>query len=281
MTEREDCARQTSIQRVLAKEVGRWRSRQGLSIRELAEKAHFKHSYVGRVERGEQMPSEKLAECLDVALETGGTFSDILDAALAGTIQEYSRKSAAQEAKAERIQVARSSTVPALLQTPDYARALYRVDDPKAPTEEVERDVADRMDRKKVLEREDPPLYWAIMDEAVLKRPIGGTSTMLGQLSHILKASENRRITIQIVPFESGEYAMMGGSLTLLTSPSGLTVAYVESFGSGELVESAKRVVQLTHRFDSVRRLALSEPESLEMVKKYLEAYRGKESQAQ
>ena len=66
---------------------------------------------------------------------------------------------------------------------------------------------------------------------------------------------------------------MLGGSLTLITKPNGATIAYVESFGSGELVESTKRVVQLTQQFDSVRQLALPEPASTDLIKRYLEEY--------
>ncbi|WP_418952420.1 Scr1 family TA system antitoxin-like transcriptional regulator [Streptomyces albireticuli] len=65
-----------------------------------------------------------------------------------------------------------------------------------------------------------------------------------------------------------------GGSLTFLTAPNGVTLAYVESFGSGELVESPKRVVELLQRYDAVRGLALPECESMELVRKYLEEYR-------
>lgn len=76
-----------------------------------------------------------------------------------------------------------------------------------------------------------------------------------------------------MLPFKRGEYWMLGGSLMLLTAPNGATLAYVESFGSGELVESPKRVVELSQRFDTVRGLALSERESLELIREYLEGY--------
>lgn len=273
MAEREDDER-LAIQRVLGNEVQRWRIRKGWSLRELGEKAKFDHTYIGRVERGEQLPSPNMALGLDTALGTGGTFSEMLEAIQAGSAQNYLPKAAAREARAERIQVFTSSTVPSLLQTEGYARAMFRTEHQKDPGNEIEAAVAARLERKRVFSRDEPPLYEAIMDEAVLRRPVGGRADMATQLAHILKVAEEPDIMTQVVPFEHGEYWMLGGSLTLITAPNGSTVTYVESFGSGELVESIKRVVRLTARLDTVRRLALPEYESLELVKGYLEEYR-------
>ncbi|MFF2805788.1 Scr1 family TA system antitoxin-like transcriptional regulator [Streptomyces sp. NPDC058000] len=273
MAEREDDERLT-LPKVLGNELKRNRERRGWSLRDLKDQTTFDHAYLGRVERGEQLPSEKMVCALDELFKTGGTLADILEVIRAGATQAYVQRAAEQESKAERIQVFTSSTIPALMQTEDYARAFIRTERPKAPIGDITEAVEARLGRKRVFDRQDPPPYWGIMDEAALKRPMGSQQVMAAQLTHILKAVEGPNVTIQVMPFDRGEYWMLGGSLTLITKANGATIAYVESFGSGELVESTKRVVQLTQQFDSVRRLALSEPESLELIKKYLEEYR-------
>lgn len=251
------------------------RNRTGLSLRDLADEAKYGHTNIHRAETGAQLPSDSLMGILDKRYDMGGTLVNLLEAVRGGSIQEYGKKAAAREAKAERIQVATSSTIPSLLQTPDYARALYRAQHPKAPSKYVDQLATDRMKRKEVFNREEAPDYWAIMDESALRRPIGGKATMADQLAHVLTFAEKQDFTIQVLPFERGEYWMLGGSLTLLTGANGSTIAYVESFGSGELVEATKRVIELTKQFDLTRSLAMPETESLDLVRNYMEEYRG------
>jgi len=255
-------------------EVRRWRERNGWSLRDLAARIPIDHNYIARVESGKQLPSDKLAKSLDRVFGTGGTISDLLGAIKAGTQQDYVEKGAVRELQAERIQVFTSSTIPTLLQTDDYARSFISLERPKSPGSTIDQAVSFRMARKRVFEREDPPSYCAVMDESALARPIGGESAMVDQILHIIKMAEKQDFSVQVIPFNHGGYWMLGGSLTLLTESSGSTIAYVESFGSGELVESTKRVVRLAEQFDSARHLALNESESLDLARKYLEEYR-------
>ncbi|WNI15348.1 helix-turn-helix domain-containing protein [Actinacidiphila sp. ITFR-21] len=272
MAERDDDERLT-LSRVLGNELRRRREARGWSLRDLKDLTTFDHAYLGRVERGLQIPSERLVRILDEKLGTGGTFGDLLELISGGTIQEYQRKGVEREASAERIQVFASSSIPALLQTQEYARARIGAERPKAPGPVLDAAVLRRMDRKLVFRRGEPPPYWAVMDEAALKRPVGSPAVMADQMAAVLRAAENPDVTVQVVPFEAGDYWMLGGSLTLLTTPPGATIAYVESFGSGELVESTKRVVELAQHFDRTCTLALNEEASLELVQRYWEEY--------
>ncbi|UGY93405.1 helix-turn-helix domain-containing protein [Streptomyces gobiensis] len=273
MTERDQDDKLTARQ-VLGSMLRHLRERAGLSLRDLAAETTYSYSYLGRAETGDQLPSDALVKALDTRFEMGGTLVEMLDLAREGSVQEYGRKAAAREMKAERIQVCSSSRVPGLLQTEDYARAMFRTTRPKAPPEYFSAAVADRMQRQRVFTREEPPPYWAIMDEAVLARAVGGSEVMAAQLAHIVKTAENPDLTIQVIPYSHGAYQMLGGSLTLLTAPSGSTIAYVEGFATGELVESPKRVVELTQHFDMARGIALPECESLALIQDYAEGYR-------
>ncbi|MBX6383033.1 MAG: helix-turn-helix domain-containing protein [Microbispora sp.] len=106
--------------------------------------------------------------------------------------------------------------VPGLLQTPGYAEAVVRLGYPDAPDEEVERRVRLRMDRQEVLVRPDPPLLWAVIDEAVLRRPVGGAEVMRAQIEHLLEVITLPRVTLQIIPFSAGGHAAAGGPFSIL-----------------------------------------------------------------
>ncbi|MGW9041764.1 helix-turn-helix domain-containing protein [Streptomyces lydicus] len=258
---------------VLGRRLRRLREAADLSQRALADKVGYPHTYLSRVERGEQLPSQALAEDLDTHFATDGLLAELLSLAQDASIPGYGRAVVEQESTAARIQVFGSSLVPGLLQTEDYARALIRTSLPGESKEQINERVATRMRRKHLFERAEVPYYWAILDEAALKRPIGGAACMSRQILHILKAVESPRIWLQILPFQQGEHPMLGGSLSLLTLRNGATLAYVESFASGEAVESPERILELTQRFDVARSKALPEKETLDLVRGYLRGY--------
>ena len=106
--------------------------------------------------------------------------------------------------------------VPGLLQTPQYARAVIELGNPTATEQELRRRVALRMRRQRVLRRAEPPHLWAVVDEAVLRRPIGGAATLRGQLHHLLDLCARPRVTVQVLPLRSGGQVAAGGPITLL-----------------------------------------------------------------
>jgi transcriptional regulator with XRE-family HTH domain len=258
---------------VLGRRLRRLRENAGLSLRGLADKVGYPHTYISRIERGEQLPSDVLAGDLDTYFETDGLFVELLAMAQDSSIPDYGREVVEKEDKAARIQVFGSSLIPGLLQTEDYAFALCRESLPGETEEQVRERVATRMRRKRVFDGEDVPFYWAIMDEAALKRPIGGVKCMVGQINHLLTAVESPYVSLQVLPFAQGAHPMLGGSLSLLTLRNGATIGYVESFAAGEQVESPKRILTLTQRFDIARSKALPQSETLELIRAYLREY--------
>ncbi|MFJ2439846.1 DUF5753 domain-containing protein [Streptomyces sp. NPDC087658] len=258
----------------LGNRMRRLRERRGLSLRQLSEQVGgYSHSYLGRVELGEQLPSQALVDSLDEFFDTDGVLSDLLDLTHESLIADYSRAFVSKEPGAARLQVFTSSHVPGLLQTEDYARELFRTALPGERDSSLNERVAVRMRRQRILDREEPPYYWAIIDEAALRRPTLVTKKMAGQLRHLLKMAVRPRITIQVLPFSRGMHPMLGGGLTLMTLAEGTTIALVESFDSGEGVDSTNRVVELTDRFDLARSMALTDDESLDLIRRYLKEY--------
>ncbi|MDT3396097.1 helix-turn-helix transcriptional regulator [Streptomyces sp. B1866] len=206
---------------LIGKNLSRMRDDAELSLRGLGEQVGYPASYISRVEMGHQLPSSALATALDKHFGTRDLFTDLLRMAQDSPVPNYGREILRNEAKATRIQVFSSSVIPGLLQTEAYARALIRASCPKETGGRVDSLVDTRMDRKHVFERDDPPFYWAIMDEAALKRPIGGKGAMVEQLDTVLRLSEPPHVEVQVLPFSRGEHSMLGGSLVLLTLEPG------------------------------------------------------------
>jgi hypothetical protein len=106
--------------------------------------------------------------------------------------------------------------VPGLLQTPEYARAVVLLGHHDAGAEEIDRRVSLRMRRQKLLSRAKPPQLWAVVDEAALRRPIGGAEVMRGQLQALIEATRSPHVRLQIIPFAAGGHAAAGGAFTIL-----------------------------------------------------------------
>ncbi|MEU8391873.1 helix-turn-helix transcriptional regulator [Micromonospora sp. NPDC048842] len=106
--------------------------------------------------------------------------------------------------------------VPGLLQTREYARAVVLLGHGAAGPGEIDRRVALRMQRQQLLQRQNPPQLWAVVDEAALRRPIGGAEVMRGQLTALIEATKSPHIRLQVIPFAAGGHAAAGGAFTIL-----------------------------------------------------------------
>ncbi|PZF96435.1 helix-turn-helix domain-containing protein [Micromonospora deserti] len=138
------------------------------------------------------------------------------------------------EAAAALIRTYEVQFVPGLLQTREYARAVVLLGHGRAAPAEIERRVALRLQRQQLLRRENPPQLWAVLDEATLRRPIGGPEVMRGQVTALIEATKSPNIRLQIMPFAAGGHAAAGGAFTILRfSDEGLPdVVYIEQLTS-------------------------------------------------
>jgi transcriptional regulator with XRE-family HTH domain len=142
--------------------------------------------------------------------------------------------------------------VPGLFQTEDYARAVTLLGHAGEPPRDIERRVRLRMARQAVLDREEPPNVWAVIDEAVLRRPAGPPAVMQGQLKHLAELSRRQNVTIQIIPFQAGGHAAAGGPFSILrfAEPDLPDVVYLEQLTSAlyldkpDAVDSYLRVME-------------------------------------
>jgi transcriptional regulator with XRE-family HTH domain len=125
--------------------------------------------------------------------------------------------------------------VPGLLQTEDYARAVIFAGLPGEPDAEVERWLRLRMDRQGLLSGLDPPRLWAVVDEAALRRPVGGPEVMRAQLEYLINATKQPNVTLQVVPFRAGAHAALGQPFVILrfADPDLPDMVYLEQFTNG------------------------------------------------
>ncbi|WP_328338179.1 helix-turn-helix domain-containing protein [Streptomyces violaceus] len=147
--------------------------------------------------------------------------------------------------------------VPELLQTPDYARAAVRLTHVDAGAREVDRRVALRMTRQRILHRQPGTAQlWAVIDEAALRRPVGGPAVMRAQLRHLIEICRLPQVTVQILPFLSGGHAAEGGPVTILRLPGGQLpdVVYLEQLTTALYPDKA---ADIERYWDAMNRLVV------------------------
>jgi len=171
------------------------------------------------------------------------------------------------ETEASVIRTFQLGVVPGLLQTPEYAEALMRGFGTKEDV--IERRVAIRMERQQLLDAENPPRLWAIIDEAALVRPVGGPEVMRGQLEHLIAVGrQHDNVHVQVLPFSVGAHAGLAGQFVLLEFPEDPGVVHVESATDGLYLETAQDLQRYQLLYDHVHASALSVSQSREHLKR-------------
>ena len=138
------------------------------------------------------------------------------------------------EAAASLIRTYEVQFVPGLLQTADYARSVVLLGHGRASADELDRRVDLRMRRQKILDRPEPVQLWAVIDEAVLRRPVGSRATMRAQIEALIDATQRQSVHLQILPFQVGGHSAAGGAFSILRFPDQELpdIVYVEQLSS-------------------------------------------------
>ncbi|MFE5894212.1 helix-turn-helix domain-containing protein [Streptomyces sp. NPDC056462] len=157
--------------------------------------------------------------------------------------------------------------VPGLLQTRAYAEAVHRASEVQCPEREVQHMVDIRMKRQELLDRDEPPHIWCVIDEAALRRRVGGREVMQDQLRHLLTMSQLPHITVQMLPFSAGAHAAAVGSFVVLRGPaSELDVVYVDLLGGGLFMEKQGELERYRLAFEYLSAQALDLESSAEII---------------
>ncbi|GAA1975249.1 helix-turn-helix transcriptional regulator [Amycolatopsis minnesotensis] len=156
--------------------------------------------------------------------------------------------------------------VPGLAQVPDYSRAIMHGVNSRLSESEVENLVAARMTRQVIFSRRQAPVVHLVIDEMVLRRPVGGVEVMRTQLRHLLHLAERPKVSLQVVPFASGAHPGLTGPFVLLESPGSPALAYVESRGTSSFLEEGEHVDSVRVAWRELRAIALSPEDSGRLI---------------
>ncbi|MBB2912141.1 hypothetical protein FHS43_003421 [Streptosporangium becharense] len=222
------------------------------------------------IETAKRSPSEQFARHCDEALEAEGALMRLWPMVSHASAPPWFRPWLDVEATAEALRTWEPLIMPGLLQTEEYARAILSGEIGVTP-EQVEEQVSTRMERQSILRRPRPPFFWVVIDEAVLHRPIGSPRVMAAQLEHLLAAGQTPRLTIQVLPLNAYSTTGLAGGFAIAQTQGAFDTAYVESAGvMSRVTERPEDVRTLIYRYEGIRSEALSQRESLELIKETL-----------
>jgi hypothetical protein len=180
-------------------------------------------------------------------------------------VPDYFESARLLEQQAVMIREFALSFVPGILQTEGYARAVLGTSFPPVGAEECDRLVVTRLDRAKILDDPVNPVVWALLDEAVLRRVVGGRKVMAEQLLHLVRLAESGRIRVHVVPF--GLHPLLSNMLTLMWFEDQPPVAYSEGLHMGKIHDAGPVVQELQSRYALALSDALPLKESMALLR--------------
>jgi transcriptional regulator with XRE-family HTH domain len=255
-------------------EVRRWRTAAGLSQEQLGQKVGYSGAQVGKVETGERTPSPDFVEYCDRALpDAGGLFARIYELARRwdGSYPSWFTEWVEAERRAISLHTWEPLLIPGLLQTPDYARALFKAWRSAGSAEELDQLVSARIERQAIFEQLKPPSLWAVIDEGVLTRCIGNAQIMHAQLEHLMDVSDRYKITVQVVPVAAGAHVGLLGAFAIAAFENAPGIVYMESPDVGHTTEKSSVVAKVSETFDMLRAEALPRGLSRDLIRKVAE----------
>jgi|SRR6476660_1633836 len=187
-------------------------------------------------------------------------------------MQPWLREWAAIEREASELRYYNPLLFSGLLQTEEYARAVF-LGANQFLGDELEKQITARMHRQEVLTGPTPPRFIFVFDEGVLHRPIGGPKVMRDQLNRLLEVAEWEHVTLQVVPAIVGAYPGLKGFLSLATVPDGDEVAYMDNALQGTYAQRATDVRQLLSTWEAVRAEAFSPHHTLSVIKEAVQTW--------
>ncbi|GAA5081148.1 helix-turn-helix domain-containing protein [Streptomyces similanensis] len=255
-------------------ELRRLREAAGLRLADLGDIVFCTGSLIGQIETTLKVPTRDFSARVDAALNADGMFSRLVGLVLRSQLPTWFQPFAEMESKATYISTYQAQLVYGLLQTPEYARAVLGVREGN----DLEALVEARLDRQRILDRQDAPLMWVVLSEAVLHQEVGGHDVMRGQLAHLLEVQDRDWLRVQILPFEVGAHTGLMGSYTMLRFDSDPDIVYTEDFVQGHMTANPEAVKEGSLRYDLMQAAALSVKESAELIASVMEERYGQQA---
>lgn len=282
MTEAPPSGGPTALRMILGKQLQALREKAGLSYEEAADAIFASSWTIRRMEKGEGGLKPKSVKGLLLAYgitdvrEIDALLDLAREASKPGWWHSYSdvlpswfRTSVGLEEAASLIRGYEPQCVPGLLQTESYARALIAVGFPETPAGEIERLVRVRMTRQRILSRADPPQLWMVIDEAVLRRPIGGADVMRAQLDQLVEVAARPNVTLQVLPFAASPHPAMYGMFHVFRFPARELpdIVYGENMTSAFYLDKPADTAVYLEALDWICTQAASAEETMDMLR--------------
>ncbi|MBT2456300.1 helix-turn-helix transcriptional regulator [Streptomyces sp. ISL-86] len=247
-----------------------WREASGLDRSQFGERMGYGPNLIYKIERGARIPRPEFLDKADEVLGAGGKIAVMKTDIERARYPKKVRDLAKLESEAVEIGSYDNVVVTGLLQTEEYARALFGLRRPGFSEDEVERLVAARLARQKLLRQHPAPLLTVVQEEAVLRRPIGGKMVLRRQLEHLLEVGSLRNVEIQVMPIAVEEHSGLAASFTVMRLKDGTTVGHNEVQLASRLITEPKEVQILDMRYGMIRAQALTPRASLTFIEKVL-----------
>jgi transcriptional regulator with XRE-family HTH domain len=258
----------------LGAELRRARVAASMSQEQLSRSLGFDRTVITKAETGERPPSPEVAAAVDGAFpHLDGLFSrlTLLARRANGRYPDWFREWVDAERQATALRTWQPILVPGLLQTRDYARALFQAWQPAATVDDLDALVSARVERQAILDRVDPPELMAVLDEAVLHRKVGSAKIMHDQLTYLDEMSCRPAVTIQIVPAEVGTHAGLLGGFFVGSFDDTPAIVYAETAVEGITTEKPALVSKASQAFERLRSEALPRGASRDLIRKVAE----------
>ncbi|MDX3854439.1 helix-turn-helix transcriptional regulator [Streptomyces sp. AK02-01A] len=253
-----------SVLSFYATDLRRLREKAGMSQRALAAEALMAPSLLNKIEAAKRLPTKELSALADRTFGTDGHFTRLWPLVIKYAYPKWFRPFVELEEAASEIRSFEVQVMPGLLQTEGYAREVLAARRPNPDV--VEEHVIARLERQRILMRDSPPELWIVLDENVLRRRMGSVDTMRGQLEHLLTAAQTYNTVLQIIPYDAGGHAGVGGPFSALTLDEGPDVVYVDGFLQGQILAEPEDVKAATRAYDLLAAAALSPNRSIDMI---------------
>ncbi|WP_327403200.1 helix-turn-helix domain-containing protein [Streptomyces sp. NBC_01288] len=242
----------------------------GMRAADFAVAVGYGEDLVYKIEGGKRIPRPEYLDKSEEVLRADGLISAMKEDTAKVRYPKKVRALAKMEAQAVEIGVYECNIIAGLLQTPEHVRSVIEAAQPPYSPDDVERMVAARLARQSVFDRDPAPSIHFVLEEAVLRRPIGGTMAWRGQLEHLLEVGKLRNVVLQVMPMNCEVHSGLDGRIEVLKFPDGTAVGRSDGAFSGRPTTDPKQLRILELRYGTIRAQALSPRESSALIEQLL-----------
>jgi transcriptional regulator with XRE-family HTH domain len=244
-----------------------YRLQAGLSHADVAQYVGYSPSLVISIERGTRMPSPNYVVKSDEVTKARGALLKAAEHLSRTRYPAWFEEYAVEEQRARSLRTYSTHVLHGLLQTEEYARAVFTYRIPALEPEEIDTGVEARLRRQALLTRRPVCTLSFVIEEPVLRRLVCEPDAMKRQLEHLVQASEMRNVAIQVMPLGYGQHSGLSGPMTLLETPDHKWLGYLETQDVGQLIDDADKVSVLQERYSMIRSQALNVRDSVDFIK--------------